>query len=676
MNEEQIKEYIAPGDNTLVDHASLSRFLQRAIGTVRSVLPRGKMEIISQGNTYVIKNVKGTDIQQLIGKRLGNRIANNLFINVTYYRITIDKFFIFELYHAILLANKTNTRRASHIDTQMVDTLLDLIEKDTWMHRLTQSYTPPPILDRSRIQKHLTWVPRDVQVEAMDYYDNSVARMNTRGTVTAIYTGGGKTATAIFLAEAMAGDILVILCPKVAIDLVWVDTLKDIYKKPRKIYTPFNGETRKNKDTFVVNYERIHEVQDILKRAGRRRVFVILDESHNMNTKGTIRSEKYLEMMRTSDNLYGTLLSGTYIKEAPAEALNILIALDPKFTPAVQKRWRKIFHKKLDAATQLLSLRLENVAMVAAKETSDLLDPISAVHEVKSPRGQRYELQVIEKKVLEYIKIRTDYYKRRAATTEEDIKKLLDTWKTIAGFSSTEYSRYKASIFTIHRSSSYGDLGETMKYTKDIEKQYILPQYKADEKKRIRSLLAEFKYYPLVVVGEALGRIIGRMRIEAAMEVATNFDYTQVIGTAKKKTVIFTNNIETGELIHEKLKAQGLKPLRLFGKHKDINLTVRAFGEADSLNPLIASYSLMSTAVPLIMADTAIFNDMPLRPHILEQAQARIWRSGAGQTYFHYPTLTTEEMNILDRSLDIMSWARKKIQVITGMDIASVPDQK
>ena len=117
-------------------------------------------------------------------------------------------------------------------------------------------------------------------------------------------------------------------------------------------------------------------------------------------------------------------------------------------------------------------------------------------------------------------------------------------------------------------------------------------------------------------------------------------------------------------------KKQGLNPILVYGKtNNNLNGMIKTFETDKRINPLIATYDSLSTAVPLIMADTMIMLNAPFRAYIQEQAISRIHRLNQDtQTRVIQCYLDTgNQSNISSRSLDIMTWSQQQVEMITGV---------
>lgn len=85
-------------------------------------------------------------------------------------------------------------------------------------------------------------------------------------------------------------------------------------------------------------------------------------------------------------------------------------------------------------------------------------------------------------------------------------------------------------------------------------------------------------------------------------------------------------------------------------------------------NPLLATIQSLSTAVPIICANTVIFLNQPFRSNDKEQAIARVARLGQDeQTYVWDVLLDTKGVpNISTRSDEILQWSMEQVAIIMG----------
>jgi superfamily II DNA or RNA helicase len=150
-----------------------------------------------------------------------------------------------------------------------------------------------------------------------------------------------------------------------------------------------------------------------------------------------------------------------------------------------------------------------------------------------------------------------------------------------------------------------------------------------------------------------------------------HIDFKSVCESTTKKTVVFTSFVEALEAVDRSLSTLGMNPLTVYGKtNNELNKTIRSFENNEDLNPLVATFQSLSTAVPLVMADTMIMIDSPFRSYIREQAISRIHRLGADTQVVVYEVSldTGDEPNISTRSSDILAWSQEQVTAIMGIE--------
>jgi hypothetical protein len=101
---------------------------------------------------------------------------------------------------------------------------------------------------------------------------------------------------------------------------------------------------------------------------------------------------------------------------------------------------------------------------------------------------------------------------------------------------------------------------------------------------------------------------------------------------------------------------------------------INRFAEDEDLNPLVATFDSLSTAVPLTMASTSVFMNSPFRDHEYKQARARTARLGQKYpcTIWNVFLDTNGEPNISTRSNDIMNWSREMVASMMGTNSHSL----
>jgi superfamily II DNA or RNA helicase len=150
---------------------------------------------------------------------------------------------------------------------------------------------------------------------------------------------------------------------------------------------------------------------------------------------------------------------------------------------------------------------------------------------------------------------------------------------------------------------------------------------------------------------------------------AKHAELSEYIDNSEKKTVIFTSYVEVLEQLQKETSEDGYNPLVVYGAtNKNLGSIIQRFERDPDINPLIATFDSLSTAVPLIMANTAIMFNQPFRQHEIEQASARIDRLDQDSpVHFVNVLLDTNGVpNISTRNLDIVEWSRQQVDQIMG----------
>ena len=158
--------------------------------------------------------------------------------------------------------------------------------------------------------------------------------------------------------------------------------------------------------------------------------------------------------------------------------------------------------------------------------------------------------------------------------------------------------------------------------------------------------------------------------MECSVEIARSVDYDKFIESTTKKTLVYTIYVQALEAARDRVTELGYTPLAVYGEtNKNLNSIINDFFRDPKLNPLVATFHSLSTAVPLTCADVLLCVDLPYRSYIFEQAVARINRLGATtQCYVYIAGLDTGGApNLSTRTIDIIKWSQSQIEKITGV---------
>lgn len=350
-------------------------------------------------------------------------------------------------------------------------------------------------------------------------------------------------------------------------------------------------------------------------------------------------------------------------------------AVDPFFIPEVEERFKKAFAGTSTEINKMINARLGKVSFKVEKTRLNLDKPTMIDIPVKIPTGQKYTLDAIRKVMDEFIKERNKYYADRKDEDEAFYKQCLDTYRNSIGndkIALAAFKRYNDNIAIIKKTSSFDfqHIKEELVYCNNFENKTIMPTLNPTDKVRFKDVKSVIKYVALKIQGECLGRVLGRMRIDAHIDMAKHIDYQTVIDNAEKKTVIFSTYVEVLDEVVKKLEDLKYQPLSVYGvTTKDLASTVTKFGKDEEYNPLVATFASLSTAVPLIMANTVIMINSPFRAYIQDQAISRVHRLGATTATYVYQTFldTGDTPNISTRGIDILQWSQTQAEELTGM---------
>lgn len=482
-----------------------------------------------------------------------------------------------------------------------------------------------------------------------------------------------NTFTSLALTNMLDVDIVIVICPKAALIKVWQESIKTLFHKyPHYWISSQQEEPRGNERFYVAHYEALSKMLEIAKDFKNKKVAVILDESHNLNETTSLRANYFVDLCNLVNSKHTIWLSGTPFKALAIESVPLLRSIDPLFTKEVELGFRKIFGKSNTRAVEILNNRLGLISFKVEKKELKLREPIFSEIKVKTTNAQEYTLINIKKIMREFIKERQEYYEDRKKQDEAFFQECLDLYsKTLVSkLDILDYKEYLSCLKIVISSGGDFSAKAEIVFCNRYEHTKIIPNLPNDRKAIFRDTRSIVKYVGLKIQGEALGRVFGKMRAQCHVDMIDHIDFEAICQSTVKKTVVFTSFVQVVEKAQKYLSEKGLNPLVVYGK-TNVNLAaiVSSFESNESLNPLIATYKSLSTAVPLVMADTMILIDAPFRDHILQQAVSRIHRLGSDtQTYIYTCSLDTGDMmNISTRSFEILKDVQAEVEKIIGI---------
>jgi hypothetical protein len=274
--------------------------------------------------------------------------------------------------------------------------------------------------------------------------------------------------------------------------------------------------------------------------------------------------------------------------------------------------------------------------------------------------------------MLKFIEERTSYYASRRKQDQQAYDDCISYFKNTLKTSQDKaaFDQYVRNVRTV-QTTDPRDCPEEIKATNIYEKTVIAPKLKDQEMRVLfKDVKSIIKYTALKIQGECLGRVLGKKRMECTLSLATHFDYAKYIESTEKKTVVFTSYVEVLEKAQKTITELGYQPLVVYGKtNSELNAIVTMFETDKNINPIIATYNSLSTAVPLTVADAMIMLNAPFRDYVHQQAISRIHRLGADtQVYVYIAFLDTgAQPNMSTRTIDILRWSQSQVEAIMGI---------
>lgn len=610
-----------------------------------------------------------------------SRVGKYMFHNIKRSSFTIYSFFALELYYICDKLIASRARRTSVRDLRQLQKELLL---NTWLGKTEQSF--PSRLNYHRLN-NLTLKPLDFQQKFFEHYDITVPRYNLNGMLLAGTAGSGKTFTSLALHECLNKDKVIIICPKNAIYTVWESTILKLYTTPQTLWIYDQRKPYNDERFLIFHYEGLETAFNMSDRLMKSsNIGIVLDESHNLNEITSLRTQRFIEFCDRLKCQDVILASGTPIKAMSLETIPLFRAIDPLFTEEVQEKFKKIYAGNVNSVTEILAQRINNVSFKIEKGELNLDKPIFNELKIKIPDGERFTLKAIADDMRQFIEERKKYYNSRIDKDTKDFYSMVElAYNTIMNSHLSRheiqaekslYDEYKENLDAVIRAYKNGSImyaTEAMVICNRYEKTRIIPNLPTKEQRdRFKDIKSIVKYVGLKIQGECLGRVLGRLRIDVCIAMLPYIPFEDILNSTEKKTVVFTSYVDVLETLERQLKQQDLRPLSVYGKSTDeVNVTVKAFEKSADLNPLIATYASLSTAVPLVMADTMIMVNVPFRDYVFQQAVSRIHRLGADTQVCVYTVSldTGDAVNISSRTLDILKWSQDQIEQIMDMDV-------
>lgn len=585
--------------------------------------------------------------------------------------ISFNKFFLPDFVYLMerLLDNRTIRVRTA----ATIRKLLVKIFQETWIKSSVIKHDDILNLDNL---KRLKWEANPTQLAFLKSYNENVPKLGLNGYLAAMPPGTGKTFTGLATAECLDADLVIVVCPKNAVTEVWEKTIRDQYGSSVGLWsskTHDKVDPDPNIRFHIFHFETIGKAIDLCNRRKSRKPVIILDECHNFNELVSQRTQLFMTLSKVSKSKNILWMSGTPVKAMGREVVPLLTSIDPLFDADASTRFMKVFGLSSARGLDILEHRLGYMMFKVPKSVVVDGEPITEEISVKLPNAQRYTLDSIRADIVVYIKGRYEYYQKNLAKYHEQYFEVLAEFERMISTKEEKasFELYKKYATDLHEHYDAMSMGDKIRYCNKYEKEVIYPMLSNTSKKTFNNVRTIYKCLHLKIQGEALGNVLGKRRAEChtAMVRVSMPQIMRVIDEAEKKTVIFSSFVDTLKECVSLLEKEKYKTLLVIGEtNNELEKMVKLFDEDDDVNPLNATYKSLSTAVPLVMANTVILIDKPYRQYIYDQSTSRVHRLGQdSQTYIYTLVLDTgTEPNISTRSADILEWSRQQVEAILG----------
>lgn len=644
-----------------------------------------------QGNEIILSGINGHHLVRDISKYWKtSRIAANIFNNATGSELRFDKFFAPDF---LYILDSVMQYRSRFISVKQAAAIRATMLENTWVKKAFEPIdeSKPGRLDFSQLAK-FKFTPKPDQMEYFQSYNRRLDQWNLTGDLLHAEPGTGKTAMCTMIGEMLHADKMIFFVEKRAVNTVWVPSmescdsyaelpdpqvsLEEMYKQGPSVWSSEMNKPYNNEKVIVVHYQWMGKFLEMIQTGmfKGQKIFTALDECHNMNDPKSLQTQLYIQCVKELGSVDNIMASGTPVKALGTELITLMSVADPLFTPSVEARFRMIFGKEGGKGLDIIRHRMGYMSFYIAKteESTGLKPPIMKEYKIQIPNGSNFTLDTIKVVMGEFIKERIKFYKDRKPKDDAYWAKCLQLHEATLRTPEQKkaFQEYLRVLKIVIKNPDPRFTGEEIKATNKYEKLVFGPSLPPGMIHEFRDVKSAIKYPMLKIQGETLGRILGGKRIECHVAMVPHIDWVGIVESTQKKTIMFTSFVEALEASDAHVRKLGMKPIAVYGKTSgELASIVTRFDKEPNLNPLLATYASLATAVRLTMADTMLIMNSPFRSYILEQAIARIYRIGQdSQTVVYQAVLDTGDLpNISTRSADILAWSQSMVEQLTGV---------
>jgi hypothetical protein len=599
-----------------------------------------------------------------------NALYKNMFQSVRSSEFKLRHFFGLDfLYMCQYLYDDKQTRTPKRVLSKIIEE----IKEKTWIGDVDRNVKS--ITDMTIVNNIVPFPLKPFQKEFTELYGKVVPAYKLKGYMLHAEPGTGKTISSLVLGECLHASKVIVMTPKNAAEAVWKDTIEDILLTKRTHWVSTGNRLPSLDDHFYVcHYESIQTIFEFVKAHPKdfANTFIIIDESHNFNRLAADRTQTLVELCQLSAVTQCLWMSGTPIQALGSECIPFLKCIDPLFDAQSEEAFRKIYGNSAKRANEILRNRIGHLKFyVPAQDVHDVKVFTEKVM-VKMPGSEKYTLEAIGNQMRTFVEQRREYYEKNRLSYQSKYKEgLAEFEKTLrTDLDRREYNGYRSAFATVSGGFDPKTMSAEAQLCNKYETKTIIPRLNNPLKTEFKSARSVVKYVSLKIMGEALGGVLGKARTQCNLDMLAHIDLEQYIDSAKKKTLVFTSYVEVLEAAAGKLFNDGYTPARIYGEtNKDLPAIIGKFYKDEDLNPLVATFKSLSTAVPVTVANTLLFLDQPFRASTRDQTIARAARLGQDTDVFVFDFLldTGDVPNISTRSNDIMEWSADLTAQILGI---------
>ena len=596
-----------------------------------------------------------------------SRIVQYMFIKLSSREIVLPKFFAVELRYMLVKLVESGQAYSK----RTIKTIIEELETKTWLKGVVSPPTEE-VFNYDRLRElNVTLLPS--QMEFLKLYSDIVPRYGLKGFMLATAAGGGKTEAGLALSLVSEAEVTIVIAPKNAVGEVWRERIIQRFKRTPSLATSIDKPFTGKEQYYICHYEALDRAIQFAQMNKGKKLCIILDESHNLNEIESLRTQKFINLCNMADVFSVLWASGTPLKAMGSEMVPFLSTIDPLFTQDVRARFTQIFGKSVARAVDILANRIGITSFKATKASIVELEIDERIEKVSFKGAEQFTLSKIKQEISEFVKERIIYYKenmsryvslynglieiyRRTLRNKEDIKAL---------------DNYYRDVMHLHKRFDPMRDMDLVRACNRYEERNILPVLKGEQKVQFRDARSVVKYVQLKIRGEALGRILTKRRIECFKAMVEHTDFERIIEASEKKTLIFTSYVDVVDEIADRCFNLEYNPLKVYGDtNKDIEKIMKIYKTDSTANPMVATYDSLSTAIPVIEANTCVLFNSPFRDYERNQATSRVARLGQDSPVHIISVLldTGSEDNISTRSNDIMEWSKQQVDAMLGYD--------